>query len=344
MGINPDLITCDFSPVIVAAIKQVYGDNVVQINLFHVMQELNRGIKQDLHAYREQQFDAERRELRFLRNWIASIQKAIKEGTTFSSSLKTIGNLPEVDRSHEISTNCVQFTSKAIELLKLNASREFFRALRRFVAKVEVSTEPLASFSEKIGKLIPKTRFTQKGMLRIKKEILKKVKTYYLWFRKSMDEESVQFYRDFHVIFFQPEKLTPERIELLESFLIAHPDLTVYREMSLLLGELSRLPPNDIDGHQIDDLRENPLFSKKLNAAIKTIKKHRENILRFVEYFRRHPELLKAQRSTMEYRNKKFKQPFEAENNLLKKERVLGRLNTQLSGKIEWYLDEEIVV
>ncbi|KKL52981.1 hypothetical protein LCGC14_2280030, partial [marine sediment metagenome] len=27
----------------------------------------------------------------------------------------------------------------------------------------------------------------------------------------------------------------------------------------------------------------------------------------------------------------------------LKKERVLGRLNTQLSGKVEWFLDNEVV-
>lgn len=114
--------------------------------------------------------------------------------------------------------------------------------------------------------------------------------------------------------------------------------------MTLLLGELSRLPVEEIDGHQIDDLHENPSFSKKLNTAIKTIKKHKESILRFVDFFKEHHELLKSQRSTMEYYNQKFKHPFESGNNLLKKERLLGRLNTQLSGKIEWYLDEEVVI
>lgn len=45
----------------------------------------------------------------------------------------------------------------------------------------------------------------------------------------------------------------------------------------------------------------------------------------------------------MEYYNIKFKEPFEKGNNLLKKERVMGRLTTQLSGKIEWFLEEAII-
>ncbi len=344
MGITPELITCDFFPQIIGAIKHVFGTEVIQIDLFHVMQELNRGIKIDLQLYREHQFDAERRELRALRDWIASIQKSMKEGTTFSTSLVLLGRLPEVDRSHEFSTKCRYFTSKVIKILELDDPRDFFRKLRNFLIACDKLVEILAYFSDNLLKLMPKKRFTQKGMLRIKKEVLKKVKTYYLWFRTPMDEESVQFYHDFYVIFFQPEKLTSKRKELLESFLSAHPELKIYREMTVLLGELSRLPVEEIDGHQIDDLHENRLFSKKLNTAIKTIKNHKDSILRFVDFYKTHPELLKSQRSTMEYYNRKFKHPFESGNNLLKKERLLGRLNTQLSGKIEWFLDEEIVI
>ena len=86
------------------------------------------------------------------------------------------------------------------------------------------------------------------------------------------------------------------------------------------------------------------MYSKKLNTAIRTIKKHEVNILPFVDFFKQNPELSKAHRSNMEFHNKKFKEPFESGNNLLKKERVLGRLNTQLSGKVEWFLDNEAVI
>ncbi len=159
--------------------------------------------------------------------------------------------------------------------------------------------------------VMPKKCFTEKDMLRVKKEILKKLKTYYLELRKPIDEESVQFHHDFHIVFFQPEKLTLKRKEKLASFLTLHPELKKYREMTLLVGELSRLPYDKIDGHQIEDLRENPLYSKKLNTAIRTIKKQEVNILRFVDFFKQNPELSKAQRSNMEFHNKKFKEPFE---------------------------------
>ena len=45
---------------------------------------------------------------------------------------------------------------------------------------------------------------------------------------------------------------------------------------------------------------------------------------------------------TMEYYNQKSKQPFESRDNMFKKESLLGRLNTQLWGKIEWYFDADI--
>jgi len=344
LGIFPGLITCDFSPNLIGAIKQVYGADVIQIDLFHVMQELNRGIKADLYHYRERQFDAERRELCTLRNWINALQKAIVGGSTISSALKGAGSLPVIVPSHEMSTKCARFTSTTLELLKLNAPTKFFRELRTFLGALNRLEEPQAYVFDRLLKLIPKHRFTKKGMFRAKQELLKKAKTYSVWHRHQLDDKSVQFYREMNAIFFQPEHLTIKRQDLLTSLITTHPELSVYRTMTLLVGELSRRPLDEINGHQIDDLCECPTFSKKLNAAIKTIKKHKDDILRFVPFFKNHPELLKAHRSNMEYQNKKFKHPFEAGNNLLKKERVLGRLHVQLSGKVEWYLEEEVVI
>ena len=322
----------------------MYGGDVIQIDLFHVMQLLNNGIKADIHKYREKRFDAERRELRLLRNWVNSIQKIITNGHDFSISLKIIGNPPEVKPDHKSSSKCVKFTSKVIEILRLNAPNRFFLELREFINGLDGVDDQLVNFSNNMLNVIPKKRFSEKGMFRVKKEILKKLKTFYLGHRKPIDKESVQFHHDYHVIFFQPEKLTLKRKEKLNSFLTCHPELKKYREMTLMVGEISRLHYDEIDGHQIKDLRENPSFSKKLSTAIRTIKRHEANILRFVDFFKQNPELSKAQRSNMEFHNKKFKEPFESGNNLLKKERVLGRLNTQLSGKVEWFLDNEVII
>jgi len=343
MGVFPGLITCDFSPNLLGAITRVYGKEVIQIDLFHVMQLLNKGIKTDLQNYRERRFDAERRELRSLRNWVNSFQKLVKDGLEFSLVLKVIGNPPKIKPEHLSRSKCANFTSKILEILKISVPNQFFRELQEFLKELKTLGDPETNFSNALLKVMPKKRFTEKGMLRVKKELLKKLKSFYLELRKPIDDESVQFHHISQVIFFQPENLTLKREEKLASLLTSHPDLTKYREMTLLVGEISRLPLDEIDGHQIKDLKEDPSHSKKLNAAIRTIKKHEEDILRFVEYFKQNPGLSKAQRSNMEFYNKKFKEPFESGNNLLKKERVLGRLNTQLSGKVEWFLDNEVV-
>lgn len=322
----------------------MYGADVIQIDLFHVMQELNNGIKADLLNYRAQQFDAERRELRSLRNWVNSIQKLMKEGKDFSTSLALIGNPPNVKSTHDKSVNCTKLTLEVVDLLRLNAPDQFFRELKEFIEGLDGADDQLADFSKKMHEVMPKKRFTEKGMFRLKNEMLKKLKTYFLGHRKPMDDESVQFHHDCNVIFFQPENLTPKRQEKLDTFLTVYPELRAYREMTLIVGEISRLPLDEIDGRQIETLTANVSYSKKLNTAIRTIKKHKANILRFVGFFKQNPELSKAQRSNMEFHNKKFKEPFESGNNLLKKERVLGRLNTQLSGKVEWFLDNEAVI
>jgi len=344
MGVFPDLITCDFSPNLLGAIIQVYGKEVIQIDLFHVMQLLNNGIKTDLQNYRERRFDAERRELRCLRNWVNSLQKLVKDGLEFPLALQVVGNLPKVKQGHVSSSKCARLTSKIVEFLRIVTPNQFFMELQDFLKELKVIGVSETNFSVAIGKVVPKKRFTEKGMLRVKKELLKKLKTFYIELRKPIDNESVQFYHLSQVIFFQPENLTPERELRLTSLLTEHPELNKYRELTLLVGEISRLPPDEIDGHQIKDLEEHSSYSKKLNAAIRTLKKHEANILRFVNYFKENPELTKAQRSNMEFYNKKFKEPFESGNNLLKKERVLGRLNMQLSGKVEWFLENEVVI
>ena len=321
----------------------MYGKEVIQIDLFHVMQLLNNGIKADLQKYRERRFDAERRELRSLRNWINSIQKLVKDGFNFSLLLKVIGNPPKVKSEHDLSSKCAKLTFKVIEILKVAAPDQFFREFQEVIKGLEGTGTPEFNFSNTMLKFLPKKRFTEKGMLRVKKELLKKLKTFFLELRKPIDDKSIKFYYDSHVIFFQPENVTLKRKERLVSLLTTHPELKKYREMTLLVGEICRLPPDDIDGHQIKDLEEDSTHSKKLNAAIRTIKRHEDDILRFVEFFKQNPELSKAQRSNMEFHNKKFKEPFESGNNLLKKERVLGRLNTQLSGNVEWFLDNEVV-
>ncbi len=191
LGVFPGLITCDFAPNLIAAIKLIYGADVIQIDLFHVMRELNNGIKADLQIYREQHFDAERHELRNHRNWVNSIQKIMNEGNNFTTLLKIGGKSPKINPTHNSSSHCAKFTFDVFEILKLNAPNKFFRELREFINGQDGAEDHLTYFSNRILKVIPKKRFTKKGMLCVKKKIFKKLKTYYLRFRKPIDDKSV---------------------------------------------------------------------------------------------------------------------------------------------------------
>jgi hypothetical protein len=137
--------------------------------------------------------------------------------------------------------------------------------------------------------------------------------------------------------------MTAARQERLDAFLARYPELNVYRSMTLQVGEIYRLPPDQIDGHQIHDLEENKAFSDRLNTAIGTLKKNAASILRFVDLFKKHPMLPRRCRANTEWYNVKFKRPFKAGNNLVKRERLLARLQTQLHGTVEWHVPEATV-
>lgn len=86
-GINPKLITCDFSPNIIKSVCEVFGEEKLQIDGFHVMQELNRGIRADLLDYRKKLFVNEIQMLKSLRECISLWQK---DGKLNVEDLKTL--------------------------------------------------------------------------------------------------------------------------------------------------------------------------------------------------------------------------------------------------------------
>ena len=342
MGVRPKIIVCDFSSALIGAIREVFGEDVIQIDLYHVMQELNRGIKADLKRYRDRSYSSEINELIALRDWVKTLQDALREKHSFQDVLKNASGLPCIKRAHKTALACLELTQAVLKILKIGCPSAFFSALQDFLARLDRSSEAVEYFCDRLEKAMPKSRFTEKGMNRVKHEVLKKLKSFYLHHRKPLAQEGKRFYRHHHVLFFQPENLTPERTALLEEFLEAHPALRVYRAMTLSLGELSRRDPKELDGHRIDALSPSPEYSSKLNAAIKTIKKHKAKILRFVSVFNSNPDLSRAQRANMEYFNRNFKAIFASGNNLLKQERLLGRFKAQFSGRVDFHLKGEV--
>ena len=343
--IQPELVVCDLSPQLIGAIQAVFGENVVQIDGFHVMRELNTGIKRDLLDFRAHRFQTEIRELKTLRAWVTSVQKQLNQAGNFSEALNHVKLLPQVPPDHLTSRKCMEFTANLVDLLRIDTPALFFPALGAFLRGASPSADPpRAAFSQELLTYLPKNQLTRKGMERTKQLVLQKVKAYYLGFRSELEDQSRQFFKDHWVLFFQPNKLTTKRAEKLKTFLATYPELQIYRQMTLQVGEIYRLAPEQIDGHQIDALTESPTFSEKLNTAIRTLKKYKASILRFIALYKREPHLPKACRANMEQFNARFKAPFTRGNNLLKKDRLLARLNCQLAGKIEWLLEDKALV
>lgn len=340
-NLQPRIVTSDLSPNIVAPIRQLFGEKVLQIDGYHVMQELNRGIRRDLLDYRTQLFGTEIRELLAFRRWITKIQQEIK--ITEKCSKGILKTLPKVNPSHRNTHCCFTITKKVLTLITIDNPNTFMSRLQRVLKDIDhKSQDVFHTFTEKIREKLPKGRMTLKGMKRLKIELLRKLKKLYLTFRSLLEAESIQFHKNYWFLFIQPENLSKGRIRPLNDFLAKYPSLQEYRDMTLLVGEIYRRSIHDIDGHQIDDLIIKPYYSKKLQAAIKTIRKYKTSILRFVEVFKANPTLARSCRANMEFFNKRFKAPFQHGLNCTKQVHLLAKLQLQLGCDIRFFSGNKV--
>ena len=209
-NLNPIIVTSDFSPNLIKPIKDIFGEHVLQIDGFHVMQELNIGIRRDLLDYRNRLYRAEIRDLLTLHHWITKIQKEISTAGTCS---KTI--LREKPTQNSITTKKQLYwnlTTRVVKLMRLSDPNIFQNRLNQLLIKCHQDNDSnLEDYANNISNNLPKRNLTEKGMTRIKIILLRKLKTFYRIYRTGLEEESLQFHRDHWIIFFQPEKLTPAR-------------------------------------------------------------------------------------------------------------------------------------
>lgn len=334
--LKPLLVTSDFSPNLTGPIREVFGENVHQIDGFHVMQELNNGIRRDVLDYRAREFKTGIKELYSLRDWITRLQKSFK---TAGEYLKTP---PRIKPRQLNSIHCFKIARTFTDLLVIENSVLFENCLQQALDSFEKeSGEAYQAFFSAVRKKIPVRGITVKGRDRLKLEILKKLKTLFHGFRKDLEAENARFHKNHWLLFFQPENLTDKRKQRLNAFLIEYPALQEYRDMTLLVGEIYRRDVAEIDGHQIDDLVPRSRYSLKLQTAIRTLKAFKDSILRFVEVFKKEPALTKACRANMEHYNTKFKAPFRHGLNRTKHEHLIAKLRLQLGCEVRSFFNED---
>ena len=81
------MAVCDFSPSMMGGIRDVFGEDVLCIDGFHVMQELNNGIRRDLLDFRDIRIKAEINELFGLRDWISRVQAGFDNGLSGAEAI-----------------------------------------------------------------------------------------------------------------------------------------------------------------------------------------------------------------------------------------------------------------
>lgn len=338
--IDPFIITCDFNPALVAAIKAIFPTSAVQIDGFHVMQELNNGIRSDFKQYRGQQYREEIVDLLALRSYLNALQEARERAGVLT--LASIPPLKEINPSHSRAHLCRDVVKLLLPFLTEQNPSSFFIAFDEELKNLlKQHGDLLQEFCSALRSKCPKRKFTTKGLERVQVELLKKLKTLCLRFRTPLKEKAREFSKKQFFLLLQPEKLTPTVVALIEEFLAQHPTLRKYREMTIKIGEIYRTPYQLVDGHQIDALGEKKQYSTKLNAAIATLKKYKSEIVAFARVFREHPELEKSCRANMEWLNKRVKAPFKTSLNRQKLDHVINRMQLQLGGDVRNFIMEE---
>lgn len=335
--IEPFIITCDFSPSLIAAIKEVFPNSAVQIDGFHVMQELNNGIKRDLKLYARREFREEIDDFLALRAFLYTLQ--IERKKTDLLTTAQIPPIKEIKRSHVDAWTCKEIIENMLVMLTIQDPDTFFRTLDlELTSLLKEHGSLLSEFCDALREKFPKRKFTIKGRNRVQGELLKKLKTLCVKVRKPLQKEVSGFSKERFILFKQPEKMTKKAEEQLINFLNRHPSLKEYREMTLMVGEIYREPYHLVDGRQIDALEQKPEYSGKLNTAIGTLKKYKVQIIAFAKVFLEHPELGKACRANMEWLNKRVKAPFKASLNRQSLDHVINRMELQLGGEVRNFI------
>ena len=339
---NPVLVTCDFSPKIIAAITQVFRPEVINIDGFHVMQLLNNGIRRDLLDFRDVAFQAEARELRALRRWVSQVQEEVK--VTGHPAPATPACPPPVDSSHVSSTFCARVAQQVVALASVGIPCEFFAGLQTLLDNLagEAGVRPRAFCDALLG-VMPKRQPTSKGQARVLAMTLRKLEGPVSHFpcRARRGEPGVlpgplAAVLPTRTVDGNP-RAPPVRIPCQVPCPAGIPDYDPARR------GVYRVDPAAIDGHQLDDLVPLSHYSAKLQAAISTIKEHRDDILRFVEVFKTHPDLPKRCRANIEPFNLRVKTPFKRGKNCTKRSHLLGRLQLQLGCEVRFQTEEEAV-
>jgi hypothetical protein len=340
LKINPKLVTCDLSPKLIGAIIDVFGEDVLQIDGFHVMQLLNNGVRSDLKYFRNKVFRNEINELFNLSRWFSKIQK-IKDKSVILSILQSP---PKINLKHQSNSNFLKVALDFLTLIIENDEnfKEKTIKLLETTLKNNINNELYQQFYANLNKNIPKKELTCKGRKKLVVEIIKKLKKLTINLRQPLELKKKKFSTKIWALFYQPENQTEKRKETLENLVKEYPELIIYRQIMLQVGSIYRKEIDDITRKEIENLEVKPEYSKELKTAINTLKKYQASIYRFIDVFKMNSDMGKECRANTEFLNRNFKAPFKQGLNCVKETHLKAKIGLQMGCKVRCFLAEKI--
>lgn len=333
LKIDPDIVVSDLSPKILSGTVEVFGEEKIALDPFHVMQNVNRAILKDLRRFRKRRFTAEKQELDQLKHYVCNLQKK-----TISTNLQEVQAL-KINDSHEKAQNCLQITKSMLPMLQCLKPKSFFEKLTDRIEDMRVSPElPIKAYALSLKDKLPKNARNLKTMQRLKPEILKKLKTLYRECQQPLKEEQRRFNKTRWALMYQPEHLNSKRAEFLTQFLTKYPELNSYRDLTLSIGSIYRLPNEFVYTKMLDSLPISPEWGNEIQACISTLKRYSASIFRFKGFYAKHKNAPKKCRANMEYQNVKVRHIFGSGNYLKNMNRIQNEMQQQLGGVVRNFI------
>jgi hypothetical protein len=331
--ITAEMAVCDFSPNILSGLSEVVGEEKIAIDPFHVMQELNRAILKDLARYRLHLFTDEQKDLTKLKMFVTYYQNLDQNRENKNNPY------PIIHTTHQIAMNCLRITKTILDIYQISDLGLFFHRLLEELDTCLCDLDlRVVSFGLSIKEKLPKKARTNAAKDRIKAELLKKLKTLYRACENPLKEQQREFNKHRWTLFYQPERLNPKRATLLDHFLTTYPEVQCYRDLTLSIGSIYRLPHELVSSRLISDLPVNPTWGKELQACLSTFKKWANAIVRFKTFFENHKDFPKRLRANMEYQNPKIKKIFRSGNNMKGLIRIQNEVQVNLGGEVRNFL------
>lgn len=335
LKITPEIVVHDLSPNLISATAEVFGEEKIALDPFHVMQDLNRAILKDLGRMRKARFTAEKVELDLLKQQIILRQnKPVKKNV----EILPLSTLP-IKNNHEIAKKCQSITEIMLKIYSIHDVPTFFEKIKMQIAEFRVNNFlPILAFGLSLHDELPKYAETSKAMQRIKSEILKKLKTLFRECQRPLMEAQRRFNKIRWVIFYQREHLNPKRADLLLNFLHQYPELQKYRDLTLSIGSIYRLPIELINSKLIDECPVDPEWGNELKACLNTLKRNTASIFRFRNFFEKNPNTPNKCRANMEYQNIHVQRIFRSGNNMKCLNRIKMEMQQHLGGEVRNFL------